>query len=78
MSDTALNQEVADLEVADFDFDGDLKFSFLTDSNISMMANQEMGPSLESKQYILSILAPYHLGKLQILMGIKIGHACKC
>ena len=32
MSDTALSQEVVDLEVADFDFDGDLDLVFLTDS----------------------------------------------
>ena len=43
MSDAALNQEVADLEVADFDLDGDLDLVFLTDSNISMMANQGKG-----------------------------------
>ena len=42
---------MVDLEV-DFDFDGDLDLVFLTDSNISMMANQGNGLSL-NRNHIL-------------------------
>jgi hypothetical protein len=79
LSDTSLSQEVADLEVADFDFDGDLDLVFLTDSNISMMANQGSGvfAGIETI-HTFDFGSPYHLEiadingdkKLDILVSV--------
>ena len=62
LSDTALSQEVADLEVADFDFDADLDLVFLTDSNISMMANPgKWGLGRNRNNTYFRFWLPYHL-----------------
>ena len=79
LSDATLNQEVADLEVADFDLDGDLDLVFLTDSNISMMANQGGGAFAGIETiHTFDFGAPYHLEiaevngdkKLDILVSV--------